>query len=280
MLKRLKPITPGQRGRTVVDYSVLTSKKPEKSLTSGFKRRRGRATSGRITTRHKGGGNKRLYREIDFKQNKFDIPARVASIEYDPNRSAFIALLCYADGEKRYIIATKSMKVGDNVITSENAPLKEGNRIPVGKIPTGYFVSNVELQPGKGGQIIRSAGSSAQVMASEGGYTHILLPSKEIRKIEDKCFVTIGVVSNHEYNLANNGKAGASRWRGIRPTVRGSAMNPVDHPHGGGEGRQEIGLKYPKTPWGKHALGKKTRNKKKASNKFIVKTRANNKKRK
>ncbi len=279
MLKRLKPTTPGQRGRTVVDYSVLSKSKPEKSLTCGFKRRRGRATNGRITTRHKGGGNKRLFRKIDFKQNKFDIPATVSSIEYDPNRSAFIALLCYADGEKRYILATKSMKLGDKVVTSESAPLKEGNRLAVGNVPTGYFISNIELQPNKGGQIVRSAGSSAQVMANEGGFTHILLPSKEIRKIENKCFVTLGVVSNHEYNLTNYGKAGASRWRGVRPTVRGSAMNPVDHPHGGGEGRQGIGLKYPKTPWGKHALGKKTRNKKKASNKFIVKKRSDNKKR-
>lgn len=278
MLKRYKPTSPGQRGRTVVDYSVLTKTKPEKSLTSGFKRRKGRATSGRITTRHKGGGNKRLYRHIDFKQNKFDIPAKVTSLEYDPNRSAFIALLTYADGEKRYVIAEKNMKVGDKVITSKDAPLKEGNRLPLSKIPVGFTVYNVELEPNKGGQIIRSAGASAQVMAQEGGYTNLLMPSKEIRKFQDSCLATIGVVSNIEHSLVTKGKAGRSRWVGKRPAVRGSAMNPVDHPHGGGEGRQGIGMKYPKTPWGKHALGRKTRKKNKHSDKLIVRRRLTNKK--
>ncbi len=277
MLKRLKPTTPGQRGRTVVDYSVLTVKNPEKSLTSGFKRRKGRATSGRITVRHKGGGNKRLYREIDFKQDKFDVPAKVTTLEYDPNRSAFIALLTYADGDKRYVIAEKSIKVGDEVITSEKAPLKEGNRMPLKNIPVGYFVHNIELQPNKGGQITRSAGSSAQVMANEKGYTQLLMPSKEIRKVLDSCLATIGIVSNTEYALVNHGKAGRSRWVGKRPTVRGSAMNPVDHPHGGGEGRQGIGMKYPKTPWGKHALGKKTRKKHNPSNKLIIRRRVSKK---
>ncbi len=278
MLKRYKPTTPGQRGKTVVDYSVLTASEPEKSLTKGFKRRKGRATSGRITTRHKGGGNKRLYRFVDFKQDKFDIEAKVLSLEYDPNRSAFIALVCYADGEKRYIIAEKNMKVGDKIITSENAPLKEGNRLPLSKIPVGFFVYNVELQPNKGGQIVRSAGSSAQVMAQEGGYTHLLMPSKEIRKVQSNCLASIGVVSNQEHSLVNYGKAGRSRWLGRRPAVRGSAMNPVDHPHGGGEGRQGVGLKYPKTPWGKHALGKKTRKKNKYSDKLILRRRNSNKK--
>jgi len=273
MLKRLKPTTPGRRGRTVVDYSVLTTSKPEKSLTKGFKRRMGRSTKGTITTRHKGGGNKRRYRMVDFKQNKFDVPAKVASIEYDPNRSAFIALLVYADGDKRYVIAEKNMKKGDKVITSEKAPLKEGNRLPLKKVPVGFFVYNVELEPNKGAQIIRSAGSAAQVMAQDAGYTHLMLPSKEIRKVQDSCFATLGYVSNSEYNLANHGKAGRSRWVGKRPTVRGSAMNPVDHPHGGGEGRQGIGLKYPKTPWGKHALGKKTRKTKRYSNHLIVRRR-------
>jgi len=273
MLKRLKPTTPGQRGRTIVDYSILTRSSPEKSLTSGFKRRKGRSTRGRITVRHKGGGNKRLYREIDFKQNKLDIPAKVISLEYDPNRSAFISLVCYADGEKRYIIATKTTKVGDIITISEKAPIKDGNRMMLKNIPTGFLVHNIEMQPNKGGQMVRSAGASAQVMANEGSYTQLLFPSKEIRKVENACFATLGVVSNNEHNLVNKGKAGVSRWRGIRPTVRGSAMNPVDHPHGGGEGRQGIGMKYPKTPWGKHALGKKTRKKSKASSKLIVRRR-------
>lgn len=277
MLKRLKPITPGQRGRTVLDYSVLTKSEPEKSLTHGFKRRHGRSKAGRITTRHKGGGNKRLYREIDFKQNKFDIAAVISSIEYDPNRSSFISLVTYKDGEKRYVLAVKDLKVGDEVITSENAPIKNGNRMPLAKIPVGFEVHNVEFQPGRGGQIIRSAGSSAQVMAHEGKYTTLLMPSKEVRKIQSACLATLGTISNIEHNLVNHGKAGKSRWRGIRPTVRGTAMNPVDHPHGGGEGVQGIGLKYPKTPWGKHALGKKTRNKKKQSSKFIIQRRVKKK---
>ncbi|MEK7452882.1 MAG: 50S ribosomal protein L2 [Patescibacteria group bacterium] len=278
MLKRLKPTTPGQRGRTIVDYSVLTRQKPEKSLTSGFKRRMGRSTAGRITTRHKGGGNKRLYRAVDFKQDKFDIPARITSLEYDPNRSAFIALAVYADGDKRYIIAEKNSKVGDKIITSKEAPLKDGNRLPLKSIPVGFFVHNIELQPNKGGQIVRSAGSSAKVMANEAGYTQLLMPSREIRKVQDGCLATIGVVSNIEYGLVNHGKAGRSRWVGIRPTTRGSAMNPVDHPHGGGEGAQGIGLKYPKTPWGKHALGKKTRKKHKSSDRLIIRRKSSIKK--
>ena len=272
-MKILRPTTPGQRQRTITDYSSLSNAKPEKSLTFGRKKRMGRSAAGRITTRHKGGGNKKLYRIIDFKQNKMDIPAKVVSLEYDPNRSSFIALIVYHDGEKRYVLATKDMKVGNAVITSENAPLSDGNRLPLIKIPVGFFVHNVELQPGKGGQIARTAGSSVKVMAHEGKYTHVQMPSSEVRKVLSSCLATIGTLSNVEHNLINYGKAGASRWRGIRPTVRGSAMNPVDHPHGGGEGRQGIGLKHPKTPWGKIALGGKTRDPKKKSSLFIIKRR-------
>lgn len=269
-MKARKPTTPGQRQRVIVDYSSLTKKEPEKSLTYGRKRRMGRSTKGRITTRHKGGGNKRLYRLIDFKQNKMDVSARIASLEYDPNRSSFVALAIYRDGEKRYILATKNMKVGDVIITSENAPFTEGNRLPLAKIPLGYSVHNVEFEPGRGGQMVRTAGSAATVMAHEGAYTLLSMPSSESRKVLSLCFATIGELSNAEHGLASWGKAGASRWRGIRPTVRGSAMNPVDHPHGGGEGRQPIGLKYPKTKWGKHARGKKTRRKNKRSDRLIV----------
>jgi len=273
MLKIIKPTTPGQRQRTIIDYSVLTKKEPEKALTFGRKRRVGRSTKGRITTRHKGGGQKRLYRAVDFLQNKMDVPATVVSLEYDPNRSAFIALLLYRDGEKRYVLATKNMSVGQAVVSSERAPLEEGNRTSIGRIPAGFSVHNIELQPNRGGQIVRTAGSSAKVMAHEGSYTQILMPSTEVRKVTSLCLATIGELSNPEHNLASFGKAGASRWRGIRPTVRGSAMNPVDHPHGGGEGRQSVGLRYPKTKWGKHAHGKKTRSRKKLSSRLIVSRR-------
>mgnify|MGYP001579346394 CR=1 FL=1 len=272
-MKTFGPTTPGQRQRSVVDYSVLSKKEPEKSLTFGRKRRMGRSTRGRITVRHKGGGSKRLYREIDFRQDKMGIPGRIASIEYDPNRSGFIALAVYRDGEKRYVLATKHMKEGDTVLTSAEAPLEEGNRMPLERIPLGFSVHNIELAPGKGGQIVRAAGSSAKVMAHEGNVTQLLMPSTEVRKVLSRCFATIGELSNPEHNLVSLGKAGASRWKGIRPTVRGSAMNPVDHPHGGGEGRQSIGLPYPKTKWGKHALGKKTRKKRKASDRLIVSRR-------
>ena len=273
-MRQLKPTSPGQRQRTIADYSSITASEPQKSLTFGYKRRVGRAKSGRITTRHKGSGNKKLYRIIDFKQNKMDVPARVETIEYDPNRSAFIALVAYKDGDRRYILASKSMKVGDTIVTSENAPLEEGNRLPIGKVPPGYFVHNVELQPGRGGQVAKSAGSFVKIMAHEGNTTLITMPSSEVRKFLSTCLGTIGVLSKGEHNLLVLGKAGANRWRGVRPTVRGSAMNPVDHPHGGGEGRQPIGLPYPKTPWGKHALGKKTRNRKSRSNVFIVSRRS------
>ncbi len=273
-MRQLKPTSPGQRQRTIADYSSLTAKEPHKALTFGYKRRVGRSKAGRITVRHKGGGNKRLYRIIDFKQNKIDVPARIETLEYDPNRSAFIALAVYQDGDKRYVLASKNMKAGDTIITSDNAPLTEGNRMSVGKVPPGFFVHNVELQPNRGGQIAKSAGSFVKVMAHEGKFTLITMPSSEVRKILSVCLATIGVLSKGEHNLLNLGKAGASRWRGIRPTVRGTAMNPVDHPHGGGEGRQPIGLPYPKTPWGKHALGVKTRRRKSRSAPFIVSRRS------
>ncbi len=258
---------------TVVDYSVLTKKSPEKSLTYGRKKRVGRSTGGRITVRHKGGGVKRVYRNVDFRQDKINMPAKVTAIEYDPNRTAFIALIVYKDGEKRYILSPKDLKVGTSIITSEDAPLEVGNRTLLKKIPVGYFVHNVELLPGKGGQIIRSAGSSAQILARDGGYVHLQLPSTETRKVVENCWASIGPVSNPDHNLVCIGKAGRARHMGRRPAVRGTAMNPVDHPHGGGEGRQPIGLKRPKTPWGKPALGVKTRRKKKVTNIFIVKRR-------
>lgn len=273
-MKSYKPTTASRRFMTVVDYSVLTKKEPEKSLTFGRKRMVGRGSNGRITTRHKGGGVKKLYRVIDFRQqDKLDIPGKVSAIEYDPNRTAFIALVTYKDGEKRYILAPKDLKVGAAVLSSENAPAEVGNRLPFKKIPVGYFVHNVELLPGKGGQIARSAGSSIQILARDGGYVHLQMPSSEVRKVSEKCWASIGVMSNSDHNLVVIGKAGRARHMGRRPAVRGTAMNPCDHPHGGGEGRQPIGLPYPKTRWGKPALGVKTRRKKKVSNVFIVRRR-------
>lgn len=247
--------------------------RPLKILTKRLNKRAGRNNQGRITVRHQGGGHRKIWREIDFKQNRMNMPARVLSIEYDPNRSSFIALVVYRDGNKSYILAPRDLKVGDEIITAEAAPLKPGNRMALKNIPVGAFVHNVELQPGRGGQIARSAGNSVQVMACEGGYVHLLLPSTEIRMVSDKCLASIGVLSNPERNIRNVGKAGRSRWSGIRPRVRGTAMNPVDHPHGGGEGRAPIGLKHPKTPWGKPALGVKTRKKNKLSNKYIIRRR-------
>lgn len=273
-MKSYKPTTASRRFMTVVDYSVLTKKEPEKSLTFGRKRMVGRGSNGRITTRHKGGGVKKLYRVIDFRQqDKLDIPGKVSAIEYDPNRTAFIALITYKDGEKRYILAPKDLKVGAAVLSSENAPAEVGNRLPFKKIPVGYFVHNVELLPGKGGQIARSAGSSIQILARDGGYVHLQMPSSEVRKVSEKCWASIGTMSNSDHNLVVIGKAGRARHMGRRPAVRGTAMNPCDHPHGGGEGRQPIGLPYPKTRWGKPALGVKTRRKKKVSNVFIVRRR-------
>lgn len=251
----------------------VTQKKPEKSLLLPLKKRAGRNNMGRITVRHKGGGAKRLYRIIDFGQEKIDTPAKVVSIEYDPNRTSYIALLEYPDGKRRYRLSPHGLKPGDEVIISEAAPLKIGNRMRLGNIPVGTQVYNIELEPDRGGKLVRGAGASATVLAQEGKYTHLKMPSGEIRKVSQKCFASIGQVSNISHRFENIGKAGRNRLKGKRPTVRGTAMNPRDHPHGGGEGRAPIGLPHPKTPWGKPALGVKTRKKKKWTNKYIVKRR-------
>ena len=274
-MKKYRPTTPSKRHQTTVSYrGVLTKDTPNKSLTSGFKRSVGRNNQGRITTRHKGGGHKRLYREIDFMYNKRDIPAKITSIEYDPNRNAFISLACYADGEKRYVIIPKSMKVGDSFTVGEKAPLQVGNRLPLKTIPVGTFVYNIEIKPGNGAKLARSAGVFGQVVANDLGYTNIKMPSTEIRKVSENAWACIGEVSNSEYHLQNIGKAGRSRWLGIRPTVRGTAMNPVDHPHGGGEGRQGRGLRRAKSMWGKPTgKGQKTRTPKKYSNMWVVSRR-------
>jgi len=272
-IKIYNPTSPGRREMTGVDFSILTKNKPEKSLTKGKKRTSARNNRGRITTRHQGGGHKKLYRLVDFKQDKYDIPGRVASIEYDPNRTAFIALIIYKDGEKRYILAPRDIKVGDTIITSENAPLQIGNRLMLRNIPVGTFVHNVELFPGKGGQLARSAGSSVQMMAQEGNYTHLLLPSSEVRRVLDAGYASVGSLSNAEWNTITIGKAGRSRWLGIRPTVRASAMNPRDHKYGGGEGRALRGTRRPKTKWGQITGDRKTRKKNKQSNMFIIRRR-------
>ena len=273
-MKTFKPTTPSRRGMTGIDFSQLTKKGPEKSLLMYVRRNVGRsAATGRITTRHKGGGVKRMYRIIEFSQTKINNPAKIIALEYDPNRTAFIALIEYVDKTKQYIIAPQDLKVGQEIIFAETAPLTPGNRIKLKNIPVGTAVYNVELEAGKGGKIVRSAGSSAQVLARDGDYINLKMPSSEIRRFSGECFASIGMVSNPENRFYRIGKAGINRHRGIRPTVRGSAMNPVDHPHGGGEGRQPIGLKYPKTPWGKHALGVKTRNKKKWSTRLIISRR-------
>ncbi len=273
-MKHYKPTTPSRRGMTGIDFSQLTKKRPEKSLLKYVKRNVGRsASTGRITTRHKGGGVKKLYRVIEFSQTIMNVPAKVTALEYDPNRTAFIALIKYNTGKIQYIIAPQELKVGDEVIFSEKAELNPGNRIKLKNIPVGMQVYNIELDPGAGGKIVRSAGSSAQVLAHDEGYINLKMPSTEVRKFKADCFASIGIVSNPENRFYRIGKAGKSRLKGRRPHVRGSAMNPVDHPHGGGEGRQPIGLKHPKTPWGKPALGVKTRNKKKWSNKLIISRR-------
>lgn len=259
---------------TNVNYrGVLSTSTPLKSLTSGYKRSVGRNSAGRITTRHKGSGHKRLYRMVDFLYNKKDIPAKITSVEYDPNRSAFIGLAVYKDGEKRYVVIPKSVKLGDTFLVSEKAPLTTGNRLPLKNIPVGTFVYNIEIKPSGGSKIGRSAGIFAQVVANADGYTNLKMPSTEVRKINENCWASIGTVSNEEHHLENFGKAGRSRWKGIRPTVRGTAMNPVDHPYGGGEGRQGRGTKRPKTMWGKVTGGRKTRGPKKYSNVFIVSRR-------
>lgn len=273
-MKKYNPTSPGRRSGEIVNYKeFLTRIEPEKSLTFGFRRSRGRNSYGRITTRHKGGGVKRLYREIDFKYDKIDITGRVASIEYDPNRTSFIALIIYKDGAKRYVLAPAGLKVGQEVVTSEKAELKIGNRLPLNNIPIGTTVYNIELEKGRGGQFARSAGSGALVVAQEGMLTHIQLPSKELRIISSKNWASIGSLSNPEHRFMTWGKAGRMRHRGIRPTVRGTAMNPRDHPHGGGEGRTQRGMPGPKTPWGKPARGVKTRKKFKRSDKFILSRR-------
>jgi large subunit ribosomal protein L2 len=270
-IKIYKKNNAGRRNMSVVKPDILTDHKPEKSLTWNITKKYGRS-HGKISVRHIGGGHKTKYRMIDFKQDKFDIPGKIVSIEKDPNRSALIALINYVDGEKRYILATDGMIVGREVVSGEKAPVQRGNRMKLENIPAGTIICNIELIPGKGGQIVRSAGSGATIMGIDAGMAQVKLASSEVRIISKDCFATIGQVSNFEHNSYNIGKAGRSRWMGRRPSVRGSAMNPVDHPHGGGEGRQPIGM-HPKTPWGKPALGKKTRKKYKYSNRFILKRR-------
>ena len=272
-IKKYKPTTNGRRGMTSLDFSEITKTKPERSLLAPKKSNGGRNNNGRITTRHQGGGHKQAYRIIDFKRNKDGIVGRVASIEYDPNRSANIALINYADGEKRYIIAPEGLTVGTQIVSGDATDIKVGNCCQLNNMPDGTIVHNVELKPGKGGQVARSAGCSAQILGSEGKYVLIRLSSGEVRRFLGVCRATIGAVGNGDHSLVNIGKAGRTRWMGIRPTVRGSAMNPVDHPHGGGEGRTPIGRKSPMTPWGKKAMGVKTRKKKKASNDMIVRRR-------
>jgi len=281
-MKKYKPTTPSRRHMSTVSYrDVLTASEPKKSLTKGGKRHVGRNNRGRITTRHKGGGHKRLFREIDFKYNKIDIFAHIETIEYDPNRSGFVSLVCYADGERRYILVPKSVKVGDKFIVSEKAPVSAGNRLPLKNIPVGTFVYNIEIKPQGGAKIARSAGNYAEVIANDSGYTHLKMPSGEIRKVLENAWASVGEVSNSEYKLRNIGKAGRSRWLGIRPTVRGSAMNPVDHPYGGGEGKAGRGRKRAVSKWGKPTgIGQKTRRAKKYSNKLIVSRRKVGKKRK
>ena len=272
-IKSYKPTSNGRRGMSTLVNEEITKSTPEKSLLVTIKKSGGRNNQGKITVRHHGGGAKRKYRLIDFKRNKDGIVGTVSSIEYDPNRSANIALINYADGEKRYIIAPKGLKVGMKIESGENADIKVGNSLPLGKIPEGTLVHNIELNPGKGGQLARSAGSSVQILGYEDKYTLLRLTSGEVRKVLSVCRATIGEVGNEDYELVNLGKAGRKRHLGIRPTVRGSVMNPNDHPHGGGEGRAPIGRKSPMTPWGKPALGYKTRDTKKASNKLIVRRR-------
>ena len=272
-IRVLKPVTNGTRNMSVTDYSALSKCGPERSLLAPLSKKSGRNSYGRITVRHRGGGNRRKYRIIDFKRDKFDVKATVATLEYDPNRSAHIALLQYEDGEKRYIIAPQGLKVGDIVEAGPSADIKPGNALPLVNIPTGTVIHNVELYPGRGGQLARAAGNSAQLMVKEGGYALLRLPSGELRKVPEACMATVGVVGNEDHENVKIGKAGRTRHMGIRPTVRGSVMNPCDHPHGGGEGKSPIGRPGPVTPWGKPALGYKTRAKKNRSDKLIVKRR-------
>ena len=269
-IRKYKPTTNGRRGMSTLVNEEITTSTPEKSLLVSKSKTGGRNNSGKTTVRHIGGGAKQKYRVIDFKRNKRGVPGRVATIEYDPNRSANIALIFYKDGEKRYILAPKDIKVGDIIEAGENVDIKTGNALPLANIPVGTIVHNIELKPGKGGELARSAGASAQIMGREGKYVLLRLQSGEMRKVLGVCYATVGVVGNEDYSLVNIGKAGRKRHMGIKPTVRGSVMNPNDHPHGGGEGRAPIGRKSPMTPWGKKALGVKTRKNKKASDKLIV----------
>ena len=270
-IKRYKPITPGTRFKTVSAFEEITTEKPERSLVVSKNRKGGRNNTGRITVRHIGGGNRTKYRIIDFKRDKDNIPAKVAEIEYDPNRTANIALLHYADGEKRYILAPLGLAKGDTVVSGENADIKAGNALPLSAIPVGTMVHNVEMQPGRGGQMVRTAGAAAQLMAREGKYATLKLPSGEMRMVPAACKATVGQVGNLDHELVSVGKAGRKRHMGVKPTVRGVVMNPCDHPHGGGEGKSPIGRPSPVTPWGKPTLGYKTRKKNKTSDKFIVK---------
>jgi large subunit ribosomal protein L2 len=273
-IKIYKPTSNGRRNMTTLTYEEITTKTPEKSLLVSINNHAGRNSEGHITVRHQGGGSRRKYRIIDFKRNKYDIVGKVASIEYDPNRNANICLVNYVDGEKRYIIWPKGLNVGDSIIAGETADIKVGNALKIKNIPVGTTIHNIELKPGKGGQLVRSAGASAQILGREDRYVLVRLQSSEVRKILGECMATIGVVGNEEYNLVNIGKAGRTRHMGVRPTVRGSVMNPNDHPHGGGEGKAPIGRKSQMTPWGKKARGVKTRDKKKASTKLIIRRRS------
>ena len=266
-----KPTSSARRFMSVLTFEEITKKTPEKALTETLKKNAGRNKQGKITVRHQGGGNKVKYRIIDFKRNKLDVPAKVAAIEYDPNRTAFIALLNYADGEKRYILAPLDLKVGDTVVAGANADIKPGNALPLANIPVGTLIHNLEIKPGKGGQLVRSAGAYAQLMGKEGAYAQVRMPSGEYRKVPMNAMATIGTVGNTDHSNVRIGKAGRTRHMGIRPTVRGVVMNPCDHPHGGGEGKSPVGMPAPVTPWGKPALGLKTRKHKKYSNKMIVK---------
>lgn len=271
-IRVINPTSPGQRGMTRADYQEITTDKPEKSLLKPLKKHSGRNNTGRITCRHKGGGHKQAYRIIDFKREKFGIPATVKTIEYDPNRNVRISLVFYADGEKRYILTPDGLSVGDVIVSGPDAQVQNGNALPLELIPLGTLIHNIEMEPGRGGILVRAAGNSAQLMAKEGNYVTIKLPSSEMRMIRKECLATIGVLGNSEFKNLKIGKAGRKRHKGIKPTVRGVTMNPCDHPHGGGEGKTGPGGN-PKTPWGKPALGQKTRNKKKASSKLIVRRR-------
>lgn len=271
-IKKYKPTSPGRRGMTSHSFEEITKSKPERSLVKSKKRHAGRNSYGRVTVRHRGGGHRRKDRIVDFKRNKHDIPARVAAIEYDPNRSARLALLYYNDGEKRYILAPEGVKVGDTLLSGPEAEIRPGNSLPISNIPTGTQIHNIELKEGRGGQIVRSAGTSAQLLAKEGDYAQIRLPSGEVRLIRQACYATIGEIGNPDHGNIKLGKAGRKRHMGIRPTVRGSAMSPRDHPHGGGEGRSGIGMPGPKSPWGQPTLGYKTR-RNKTTNKYIIRRR-------